>query len=418
MTRPIGGFITATNRAPNASSAMGVWTLDNAMQYTKACLWPGPAFPGGILYAWGTNINTDKLGIGTTTNKSSPVAVVGNFTNWCDISAGSTHALAIRVGGTLWAWGQGSCGALGINSTATQSSPVSVVGGFTDWCQISAGLYNSLAIRQNGTAWGWGLNGCQLGDGTATNRSSPVSVVGGFTDWCQVSRGVGGAIHSLGVRQNGTAWAWGGSQFGVLGNGSSGNYAGVNSPVSVIGGFTDWCQVSAGFRSSQAVRQNGTAWGWGYNGFGNLGAGSGGDKSSPVSVLGGFTDWCQVSVGGASSVATAPSLGLRQNGTLWAWGPNTVGVLGDGTTNNKNSPVSVIGGFTDWCQISAGGAQAIAVRQNGSAWAWGFNNCGQLGDNTTVNKSSPVSVGGNLNWYKVSAGAWRYGGSSFGIVRI
>jgi len=274
---------------------------------------------------------------------------------------------------------------------------VSVVGGFCDWCQVSAGNSHSLAVRQNGTAWAWGYNGRgQLGDNTIVSKSSPVSVVGGFVDWCQVSAG---SDHSLAVRQGGTAWAWGFDGQGRLGDNCTTNRS---SPVSVVGGFTDWCQVSAGSYHSLAVRQNGTAWAWGYNSNGRLGDNTTTNKSSPVSVVGGFLDWCQVSAGRNFS------LGIRQNGTIWSWGYAAQGRLGDNTTVSKSSPVSVVGGFTDWCQISAGDSHSLAVRQNGTAWAWGCNGQGRLGDNTVVTRSSPVSVvGGFTDWCQVSAGRYQ-----------
>ena len=98
-----------------------------------------------------------------------------------------------------WAWGCGSVGRLGDNTTTDRSSPVSVIGGFTDWCQVSAGNIHSLGVRTNGTAWAWGLNNSgQLGDNTKTDKSSPVSVIGGFTDWCSVSSGF---CHSIAIRK-------------------------------------------------------------------------------------------------------------------------------------------------------------------------------------------------------------------------
>jgi alpha-tubulin suppressor-like RCC1 family protein len=344
-------------------------------------------------FAWGCN-GTGRLGDGTTVNKSSPVSVVGGFTDWCQVSFGYRHSLGVRTDGTAWAWGYNGFGRLGDGTTVTKSSPVSVIGGFTDWCQVSAGSSHSLGVRSNGTAWAWGGNSFgRLGDGTTVDRSSPVSVIGGFTDWCQVSAG---DSHSLGVRCDGTAWAWGYNGFGRLGDGTT---VTKSSPVSVIGGFTDWCQVSSGSEHSLGVRSNGTAWAWGFNCHGRLGDGTTVSKSSPVSVIGGFTDWCQVSAGDRHS------LGVRCDGTAWAWGSNGVGRLGDGTTVNKSSPVSVIGGFTDWCQVSAGSSHSLGVRSNGTAWAWGCNGTGRLGDGTTVNKSSPVSVvGGFTDWCQVSGG--------------
>jgi len=368
------------------AAAVGCWiTMDNRILRQD--------YVAGDVWSWGLN-STGQLGDNTDTTKSSPVSVVGGFTDWCQASAGRQFSLAIRTNGTAWGWGINGQGRLGDNTTTNSSSPVSVVGGFTDWCQVSANSFHSLGVRQNGTAWGWGCN-CVgiLGDDSTTNRSSPVSVVGGFTDWCQVS---GGINHSLGVRQNGTAWAWGIGLCGKLGDNT---IVSKSSPVSVVGGFCDWCQVSAGEAHSVGVRQNGTVWGWGLNSTGPLGDGTTVNKSSPVSVVGGFTDWCQASAGQQHSLA------VRTNGTAWAWGINGQGRLGDNTTVNKSSPVTLVGGFTDWSQVSAGLSQSLGLRQNGTAWAWGCNTCGQLGDNTTVSKSSPVSVvGGFTDWCQVSAG--------------
>jgi len=351
-----------------------------------------------LTWAWGLNTG-GRLGDGTTTQRSSPVSVVGGFTDWCQVSAGGFHSLGLRSNGTAWAWGYAGFGRLGDNTSTSKSSPVLVAGGFTDWCQVSAGRDHSLGLRSNGTVWAWGPNTSgQLSDATTTPRSSPVSVVGGFTDWCQVSAG---ANFSLGVRTNGTAWGWGANAyFGGTGDGTTENRS---SPVSVIGGFTDWCFVAAIHRHALAIRTNGTMWAWGANSSGQLGSGLSGTQLSPVSVVGGFTDWCQAGGGGFHS------LGVRSNGSLWAWGNNGSGRLGDGTTTNRNSPVSVVGGFTDWCQVSKIpefiGNHSLGVRQNGTAWAWGSNSDGRLGDGTTTDTSSPVSViGGFSDWCQVSAG--------------
>ena len=345
-------------------------------------------------WSWGVG-TCGRLGDGTITSKSSPVSVVGGFTDWCQVSAGDAHSIGLRANGTIWSWGLGTCGRLGDCTTVDKSSPVSVVGGFTDWCQISAGCEHNLAIRQNGTAWGWGNGICGvLGDCTVTGVViSPVSVVGGITDWSQLS---GAQRHSLGLRQNGTLWAWGASDSGQLGDGT---LVGKSSPRIVVGGFTDWSQVSGNGLHSLAVRQNGTAWAWGFGGNGRLGDNTAVTKSSPVSVVGGFTDWCQVSAG------ESHSLGLRRNGSAWGWGVTSNGQIGDNTVVSKSSPVSVVGGFTDWCRVSAGSIHSLGVRTNGSLWAWGCNIGGQLGDNTAATKSSPVSVAGGLtNWCQVSAG--------------
>ena len=337
-----------------------------------------------------------RLGDNTTVNKSSSVSVVGGFTDWVKVSAGGSHTAAIRQNGTLWAWGGNSDGRLGTNSVTNISSPVQVCGGFTDWCQVSAGNDHTAAVRTNGTLWTWGCNTCgKLGDITTVNKSSPVSVAGGFTDWCQVSDG---PLHTAAVRTNGTLWTWGLGTTGRLGTNSTVNRS---SPTCISGTFTDWCQVSAGCAHTAAVRQNGTLWTWGCATNGILGTNSTVSRSSPVSVVGDFTDWCQVSVGFANSAA------IRQNGTLWSWGANSLGQVGDNTTVAKSSPVSVVGGFTDWCQLEVGigCAHTLAIRTNGTIWGWGSGANGRLGNNSIANRSSPVSAVGNISdWCQVTTG--------------
>jgi alpha-tubulin suppressor-like RCC1 family protein len=365
-------------------AVLGVWSDDfSSTPYAVRC----------DLYAWGLN-SSGQLGTVNTINRSSPVSVVNGFTDWSQVSA-CNQSLGVRNNGTLWAWGCNTFGQLGDNTTVSKSSPVSVVGGFTDWCWISTGTNFSQGIRQNGTAWGWGSGSSgKLGDGTIVDKSSPVSVIGGFTDWCQLSVG---NSHTNALRSTGSAWGWGFNNCGQIGDGT---VTTRTSPVSVVGGFTDWCQISSGNYFSLAVRQNGTAWGWGCNGEGRLGDNTVVNKSSPVSVVGDFTDWCQTSAGDKSSLA------VRQNGTAWAWGCATSGRLGDNTAVSKSSPVSVVGGFTDWCQVSAGVSHSLALRTNGTAWGWGANGSGQLGTNNTTSRSSPVSVvGGFTTWAEVRAGA-------------
>ena len=353
--------------------------------------WKKITEPGAVVVrTWGSG-TSGPLGDGTTTAKSSPVSVIGGFIDWVQVSANGTHVIGLRDNGTVWTWGSNSGGQLGNNSTTSRSSPGSVVGGFTDWIYVAAGRNHTFGIRSNNTLWAWGNNTSgRLGDNTTAAKSSPVSVVGGFTDWIQAT---GGYSHSIGIRSNGTAWAWGSGGTGNLGNGSFGDFS---SPVSVVGGFTDWTRVSAGSGHSVGLRANGTVWSWGYNVQGQLGINAAGARNSPTSVVGGFTNWVFVDTSGNHTI------GLLADGTAWTWGVNAAGQLGDGTTTSRSSPVSVVGGFTDWVQATAGFQHSIAVRANSNAWAWGNNGAGRLGDGTTVGKSSPVSVvGGITNWIEV-----------------
>jgi alpha-tubulin suppressor-like RCC1 family protein len=394
----LGAVFTAQSFAalpsPVGRSGELWYVMYDGLYWSTGELWlPIAQTSTGFIWAWGGS----GLGDDTATNRSSPVSVVGGFTDWCQVTAGGSafgsHTLAVRSNGSAWAWGTNTSGRLGDNTITARSSPVSVVGGFTNWCQVSAGGCHSLGILRSGSAWAWGCNGLgRLGDNTTTNRSSPVSVVGGFTDWCAVSAG---GYHSLALRTNGTAWLWGAGSFGRLGDNT---VADKSSPVSVVGGFSDWCQASAGINHTLAVRTGGSAWSWGLGNSGQLGIGAYGCRSSPVSVVGGFTDWRQ------ASAACGHSVAVRTSGSAWAWGGGSYGVLGNNGATNSQSPENVVGGFTDWCAVSGGTFHTLALRTQGSSWSWGRNNVGQIGDNTTVNKSSPVSVvGGFTDWCQVSA---------------
>jgi len=400
LCQPVFKVSTCTN-LPNATTYNGrmVYVDDeNKYYYAVQGAWNSDfsTFSHAVscqAYVWGRNYN-GVLGDNTTVNKSSPISVLGGFTDWRQVSAGYQHSLGLRTNGVLYAWGCNGQGRLGDNCTTNRSSPVSVVG-FTDWCQAAAGRNSTLAVRTNGSAWAWGSNESgQLGDNTTVSKSSPVSVVGGFTDWCQISSGY---KYSLALRSGGTLWAWGYNGSGRLGDNSATNRS---SPVSVVGGFTDWCNISAGHTHSAAVRTNGTAFAWGRNNYWQIGNGGNTSASSPTQVST-YTDWIQVSAGNNFT------LGVRSNGTAWGWGSTRYGQIGVNKGGNYCciTPASIVGGFTDWCRASAGFRHSLGVRTNGTAWAWGDNNYGQLGNNATGDLSSPVSVvGGFTNWAQVSAG--------------
>lgn len=393
--------VTTFSNLPAAASNTGLLvfvTLEERLYWSTGSEWvlitQNP--PSSLLWGWGSGF-LGALGNNDSSGRSSPVSVVGGFTDWCQVGAGYNHTLAVRKNGTAWAWGLNNYGQLSDGTTVSKSSPVSVVGGFTDWRQVAGGNRHSVGIRTNGTAWAWGCgNTGALGTGNSSNRSSPTSVVGGFTDWCQIQAG---ASHSGGLRSNCTIWMWGANNFGQLGNNDVLNNR--SSPVSIVGGFTDWCYISmGGGEFTLAIRTNGTMWGWGLNTSAQLGDNSTTNRASPVSVAGGFTDWCQVAAGVTHSIA------LRTNGTAWAWGTSSYGRLGDNgsTTTPRSSPVSVSGGFTDWCQVGAGSAHSAGVRTNGTLWTWGCNGQGALATNNAVDRSSPVSiVGGFTDWSLVTS---------------
>jgi len=349
---------------------------------------------GRIAYAWG-NGDLAGVGDGTVSNISSPVTIAGGFTDWNTISLGK-QSVGIRNDGILYGWGNNYIGQVGDGTTTNRLTPVTVVGGITTWSQVSSGSVRSAAITSGGNLYLWGNNyKGSLGDGTTIDRSSPVTVAGTVTNWNKVAAGNG---HCLGLTSDGILYAWGNNASGQLGTNNTTSYS---SPVTVVGGITDWEKIDvAGDAASYAVRSNGELYSWGFNISSQLGAGSSvgiGGRSIPATIAGGITDWNDVSGGFRFAIAK------RSNGVLYAWGSNSNGQLGDGTTTERDSPVTVIGGITDWDQISTTGSSSYALRSSGVLYAWGSNSNGQLGDGTTTNRSSPVTVvGGITSWVDIS----------------
>lgn len=359
---------------------------------------------GSVNRAWTWGQNTFcQLGDGSTTNRSSPVTTSGGGNTWCQISAGSCHTAAVRNSGQLWTWGSNCCGRTGRGVATGNIAPgaICITGtavAAADWVVVSAGVQHTAAIKQNGTAWAWGNNSLgQLGDTTVTLRSTPVATVATVgINWCQISAG---GYHTAAVKTDGTAWAWGWNQAGQLGNMTVGT---ALQPIALSGGGNTWCQISAGERHTAAVKTDGTTWTWGLNNCGQLGDGTFINRSSPGTLSGGGTTWCQISAG---SLHTAS---VTSAGTAWTWGLNNCGQLGDGTVITRSSPVQVSGTNTLWCQISVNNLHTVAVKTTGTAFSWGSNSCGRLGDNTVTNRSSPVTVAGAFTtWCQICAG-WEF----------
>ena len=351
------------------------------------------------LFTWGSN-SAAQLGDGTFTCRSSPGTTQGGGNTWCQVSAGGcancAHTAAVKTDGTAWTWGCNSFGQLGDPSVTTlRGSPGTVSGGGTTWCQISAGMWHTAAVKIDGTAWTWGLaTSGQLGDNTTLNKNSPVAVVhaSGNCNWCQISAG---GSHTAAVKLDGTTWTWGLGTSGQLGNGL--NFS-RSSPVLTSGGATTWCQIDAGGNHTAAVKCNGSAWTWGANNCGQLGDNTITAKNVPVITAGGGYDWCQISAGCCHTAA------VDINGCVWTWGAGDNGRLGS-NSGTRASPGPVAGGGTTWRQVSAGSWNTAAIKTDGTAWMWGLGGSGQMGDNTAVTRSSPVSVVGAVTpWCQISAG--------------
>jgi len=341
-------------------------------------------------YTWGLNTN-GRLGDNTTSNRSSPVTVAGSIASWSRIACGINHTLAIDINGVAYAWGLNSSGQLGDNTTLSRLSPVTIASVITDWAQIAAGENHSIALRSNGDVYGWGSNF----SGAGYARSSPTIILGGITNWSRIAAGWN---HNLGITTAGILYAWGVNVSGALGDNTTSSRP---SPITVVGGITNWTQVSLGFNFSLAIRNSGIAYAWGNNAYGQLGGNTTSSRSSPVTVVGGITTWSSISAGAFHS------LGLTSAGISYAWGTNASSQLGTLGTSTS-SPVVVVGGITNWSQVSAGGRHSLGLTSTGVLYAWGQNTYAQLGDNTTSDRSSPTTVIGSITtWSQISAG-WRH----------
>ncbi|WP_415060935.1 T9SS type A sorting domain-containing protein [Flavobacterium sp.] len=290
---------------------------------------------------WGLGQNTyGILGIGNSTPALSSFNQIGNAT-WKHISS-TFHTYAIRTNGTLWGWGQNDGGQMG-NGTccSNQLSPVQI-GTDSDWRQVEASQTRSgLAIKENGTLWGWGSNGSRLVATPSTSIVNFPTQIGTDVDWEYISVG---ASHCLALKTDGTLWSWGTNGYGQNGTGSNSNI-----PQQV--GTDTWIYASAGFLSSFGIKSDNTLWAWGRNDQSELGDGTTIQHNAPVQI-GTETNWVAVAAGTFYAVA------LKSDGSLWAWGNNQNGQYGNGTTATSPIPLYIP---VEGCTLSVSDFQQVPV---------------------------------------------------------
>lgn len=302
------------------------------------------------------------------------------------------HALVVKTDGTLCSWGLNDYGQLGDGSTTNRAAPIPV-SGLTDVTSVAVGLYHSVALKTDGTVWTWGGNLVgQLGDGSTTDRSSPAQVIG-LSGVIAVGAG---ERHTVVLKSDGTLWAWGSNSQGQIGDGT---LIDRWTPVQVGGSLTGVTSLAVGFHHNLVIKSDGTVWGWGRNNNGQLGTGTVTARERTPVQTNGLTGVVSVSVGGFHSLA------LKSDGSAWAWGWNFYRQLGDGTTTQRTSPVQVGGDFSGVTSVSAGGLFSLALKNDGSVWGWGHGFYGQMGDGTTVTKASPEQVPGLSGMASITAGA-------------
>jgi alpha-tubulin suppressor-like RCC1 family protein len=364
----------------------------------------------GTIWGWGAN-NAGQLGIGTVvTPVLAPRQVIsssgiGVLEEISAVAGGGQHSVALKRDGTVWCWGLNTSGQLGRGDFVSPvAAPVQVLGpggvGFlAGITAIAAGTNFSIALRSDGTVWCWGANGSgQLGNGGGASQNVPVQVlgVGGVGLLANIISIGGGASHAVAAMNDNTVYCW-----GLNGNGQLGDNTIISKPwpvqvlgVGGIGNLAGIWQVSAGTKHTAVIHLDSTVYCWGQNNTGQLGDGTGGflDSWTPIHTvdgLGGFLSNVRSIASGIGHTASG-----KTDGTAWCWGLNGDGQLGDNNAPaNSDIPVQVVDGVgvvTGVSAVAARGNHTVSLKSIGTVWTWGFNNAGQLGDGTII--SSPIAI--------------------------
>lgn len=325
---------------------------------------------------------------------------------WTKVDTSGNSTIGLRIDGSLWSWGINSSGVLGLGLQPDIFTPLSPaqIGTDNDWSEnysISSNI--TLAIKTNGLLFAWGNNeNGQAGNGTSGSQNFILAPQQIGTDTWKAVASSAGSSYSLGVKTDGSLWAWGKNEAGQLG---TGNLTPTTTPTR-IENDNDWAKVFSANRTSYAIKNDGTLWSWGgYNSnylLGYLGTQS---ESLTPHQVGTSNNWV--------TIATESNfvIGLQSNGTLWAWGINPdqfyAGFYGNGnpdTNNYRNNPTQ-IGTDTDWVHVDISNQNSFATKSNGTLWGWGINTQGRLGDGTTVTRYIPTQLNNDSDWAFVNAGA-------------
>ncbi len=353
----------------------------------------------GSLYCWGRwPIGVEDL----SRQRSTPTQEQSLRHNWDQVATDSTRTCGITRDGRLFCWGMQFPGLLAdLHPWSDLASliPVQEATGASDWAQVDPGGGHTCALKQDGRVFCTGGNERgQLGDGTTTSTFGMVAVAGGTT-WERVSTG---GLHTCAIDVERRLFCWGAGDLGQLGSGDTDDSA---VPVQEDSHADDWATVSAGVSHTCATKTDGRLFCWGAGGRGRLGNDSTDNRDAPVQEASGAENWANVSAGAEHTCA------IRADGRLFCWGSGDGGALGIGAIEDHATPVQEMGAAIDWRQVSAGAGVTCAIRMDQSLYCWGSNSTGQLGNGSGEDSLVPVQeADGAHTWASVSVA--RAGGAS------
>lgn len=275
-------------------------------------------------------------------------------------------------------------------------------------------LFVRKTLLEHGRVWMAGYAGKgNTGGSNIVNRSSPVQNIAADYDWAAITVGMN---HMAAITVDRQLWLWGDNTYGQLGQNTVINRS---SPVQTVSGGYTWLSAECSQNATHAIKTDGTLWTWGDNSAGQLGQNDIINRSSPVQV-GTGTDWIKVYPGDYFALMT------KTNGTIWAVGNDAYGQFGRGVTGALSSPVQILTDVIGWRDIACGTNHVAFIKSDKSLWVMGDNTYGQLGRGTNIHRSSPVQVGADVNWESLSAAGsvtagiktdgtlWTWGDNTYG----